>query len=62
MALPLDTTLKIGVSTMYRRTEPATGPWIPRIDEMVEVVSLVDRLGYDFVLGRRSHLHGDPFP
>jgi probable F420-dependent oxidoreductase len=47
MALPLDKTLKIGVSTMYRRTEPAVGPWIPRIDEMVEVVSQVDRLGYD---------------
>ena len=47
MALPLDKTLKIGVSTMYRRTEPAVGPWIPRIDEMVEVVSLVDRLGYN---------------
>jgi probable F420-dependent oxidoreductase len=47
MALPLDKSLKIGVSTMYRRTEPAVGPWIPRIDEMVEVVSLVDRLGYD---------------
>ena len=47
MSLPLDKTLKIGVSTMYRRTEPAVGPGFPRIDEMVEVVSQVDRLGFN---------------
>ena len=47
MALPLDKTLKLGVSTMSRRTEPATGPWIPRIDELVETVSHVDRLGFN---------------
>jgi probable F420-dependent oxidoreductase len=47
MALPLDSGLKVGVQTIHRRTEPATGVWEPRIDELVEVVELVDRCGYD---------------
>ncbi|MBL4721934.1 MAG: LLM class flavin-dependent oxidoreductase [Alphaproteobacteria bacterium] len=47
MALPLDSGLKIGVQTIHRRTEPATGVWEPRIDELIEVVELVDRCGYD---------------
>jgi probable F420-dependent oxidoreductase len=47
MTLPLDKTLKIGIQTIHRRTEPATAPWRPTIDEMAELVSLVDRCGYD---------------
>lgn len=47
MPLPLDTHLKIGIQTIHRRTEPATGPWLPRIDELVTLVELVDRCGYD---------------
>ena len=47
MGIPLDKTLKIGVSTMLRRTEPVTGPWIPNVDELVEVVTQIDRLGFD---------------
>ncbi len=47
MELPIDNRLRIGVQTLHRRTEPATGAWQPRIDELVELVSLVDRLGYD---------------
>ncbi|MBX3500351.1 MAG: LLM class flavin-dependent oxidoreductase [Alphaproteobacteria bacterium] len=47
MNLPLDAHLKIGVQTIHRRSEPATGPWLPRIDELVELVELVDRCGYD---------------
>lgn len=47
MALTLDTRLRIGVQTIHRRTEPATGPWEPRIDELVELVQLVDRCGYE---------------
>ena len=35
MTLPLDATLKIGVNTMLRRTEPTTGPWMPTLDELV---------------------------
>lgn len=47
MDLPLATRLSIGIQTIHRRTEPATGPWLPRIDELVALVELVDRCGYD---------------
>jgi alkanesulfonate monooxygenase SsuD/methylene tetrahydromethanopterin reductase-like flavin-dependent oxidoreductase (luciferase family) len=47
MPLVLDTKLRIGIQTIHRRTEPAIGPWEPRIDDLVELVSLVDRCGYD---------------
>jgi hypothetical protein len=33
MDLPLDPRLCIGIQTIRRRTEPATGPWLPRIDD-----------------------------
>lgn len=45
--LPLDDRLSIGIQTIHRRTEPATGPWLPRIDDLVEFVARVDRCGYD---------------
>ncbi|MPZ32692.1 MAG: LLM class flavin-dependent oxidoreductase [Rhodospirillales bacterium] len=47
MDLPLDDHLSIGVQTIHRRTEPATGPWLPTVDEMRSLVELVDRCGYD---------------
>jgi alkanesulfonate monooxygenase SsuD/methylene tetrahydromethanopterin reductase-like flavin-dependent oxidoreductase (luciferase family) len=47
MTLPLDKTLKIGIQTIHRRTEPATAPWQPTIDELAKLVGLVDRCGYD---------------
>jgi probable F420-dependent oxidoreductase len=47
MDLPLDTTLRIGIQTIHRRTEPAEDAWRPRIDELVSLVELVDRCGYD---------------
>jgi len=47
MTLPLESRLSVGVQTIHRRTEPATAPWEPRIDELVELVQLVDRCGYD---------------
>ncbi len=47
MPLPLDKTLKIGIQTIHRRTEPASAPWRPTINEMKELVGLVDRCGYD---------------
>ena len=47
MDLPLATRLSIGIQTIHRRTEPATAPWLPRIDELVALVELVDRCGYD---------------
>ena len=46
MTLPLAKKLSIGVQTIHRRTEPATTPWEPRIDDLVELVQLVDRSGY----------------
>jgi len=47
MALQLETRLKIGVQTIHRRTEPAAGPWLPGIDELVALVELVDRSDFD---------------
>ena len=47
MSLPLDKHLKIGIQNIHRRTEPATAPWMPAIDELAELVGLVDRCGYD---------------
>jgi alkanesulfonate monooxygenase SsuD/methylene tetrahydromethanopterin reductase-like flavin-dependent oxidoreductase (luciferase family) len=47
MTLKLDTRLRIGIQTIHRRTEPADGPWLPRIDELVDLVKLVDDSGYD---------------
>ena len=47
MTLPLDDKLKIGVNTMLRRTEPASGPWLPTVDELIATVEQVDRLGFD---------------
>src|SRR5262249_21024136 len=43
----LDDRLRIGIQTIHRRTEPATGPWLPMIGELVQLVELVDRSGYD---------------
>ena len=45
--LPLDSKLRIGIQTIHRRTEPATGPWLPTIDELATLVELVDDCGYD---------------
>jgi probable F420-dependent oxidoreductase len=47
MRLPLENTLKVGVITMLRRTEPASGPWQLAAGEIAEVVEQVDRLGFD---------------
>lgn len=49
MNLPLPKQLKIGIQTMYRRTEPAQGPWQPRFDEGREFVELADRCAFDSV-------------
>ena len=47
MTLPLDPRLKIGIQTIHRRTEPASGPWLPTIDELAALVRLIDDCGYD---------------
>ena len=47
MELPLESRLSIGIQNIHRRTEPATEPWQPTIDEMHALVRLVDDCGYD---------------
>jgi probable F420-dependent oxidoreductase len=47
MNLPLESKLQIGVQTIHRRTEPATAPWLPSIDDLHEFVELVDQSGFD---------------
>lgn len=47
MELPLEDRLSIGIQNIHRRTEPATEPWRPTIDEMQALVRLVDDCGYD---------------
>ncbi len=47
MQLKLDDRLRVGIQTIHRRTEPATGPWLPTIDDLATFVELVDRCGYD---------------
>jgi probable F420-dependent oxidoreductase len=42
--LPLDNKLHIGIQTIHRRTN---ADWQPRIDELVSLVQLVERSGYD---------------
>ncbi len=47
--LPLEKELKVGIQTIHRRTEPATGPWLPSAAEGRALVELIDRLGYDSI-------------
>ena len=47
MLFELEPKLKIGVNTIHRRSEPAEGPWLPKIDELVQVVEQVDRCDFD---------------
>jgi len=47
MALPLDRRLRLGISTIHREPDTITGPWQPRIDDLVRFVELVDRAGFD---------------
>jgi len=47
MTLPLETKLSIGIQTIHRRTEPAGDAWRPKLGELVSLVELVDRSGYD---------------
>lgn len=49
MQLKLDDRLRVGIQTIHRRTEPATGPWLPTIDDLAKFVELVDRCGYDLL-------------
>jgi probable F420-dependent oxidoreductase len=45
--LALEPRLRLGVHTLHRRSEPASQPWLPTIDELQAHVRLVDACGYD---------------
>src|SRR5215467_6819052 len=47
MDLLLEDKLRIGLITIHRRTEPASGAWLPRVAELRELVELVEGTGYD---------------
>ncbi len=47
MLFELEPKLKIGVNTMHRRSEPAEGPWLPKIDKLLQMVEQVDRCDFD---------------
>jgi probable F420-dependent oxidoreductase len=47
MTLPLDTGLQIGIQTIHRQPDHQTGPWHPRIDELVSFVEAADQAGFD---------------
>ena len=72
--LPLEPSLRIGVMSIHRRSEPAERPWRPGIDELRELVKLVDDCGFDSIwagdhisfpipiLDPRSASSADPTP
>lgn len=47
MALRLEEGLKLGIQTIHRQGDFETGPWLPRIDDLVAFVEDVDRKGFD---------------
>ena len=47
MTFPIDEQLKIGIQTIHREPDDQHGPWLPKIDELVEFVQLVDKSGFD---------------
>ena len=47
MALRLEERLKLGIQTIHRQGDFETGPWLPRIDDLVAFVEDVDAKGFD---------------
>ena len=47
MTLPLASRLKLGMMTIHREPDELSGPWEPRIDDLVTFVQAVDRAGFD---------------
>ena len=47
MALRLEEGLKLGIQTIHRQGDSETGPWQPRIDDLVSFVEDVDAKGFD---------------
>lgn len=49
MTLPLETKLKLGISTIHRQGDDVAGPWLPKIDELCSFVEFVDKAGLDSI-------------
>lgn len=47
MSLPLEPTMKFGLQTIHRRSEPAEGPWLPDPADARRLVEMAEGLGYD---------------
>ena len=47
MALRLEEGLKLGIQTVHRQGDFETGPWLPRIDDLVAFVEDVEAKGFD---------------
>lgn len=47
MALRLEEGLKLGIQTIHRQGDFETGPWLPRIDDLVAFVEDADARGFD---------------
>ena len=47
MALRLEEGLKLGIQTIHREGDSPTGPWQPRIDDLVSFIEDVDAKGFD---------------
>ena len=47
MALRLEEGLKLGIQTIHRQGDFETGPWFPRIDDLVAFVEDVEAKGFD---------------
>lgn len=47
MDLPLEPTMKFGVQTIHRRSEPGVGAWVPEPEDARELVEQIEGLGYD---------------
>ncbi len=47
MALRLEEGLKLGIQTIHREGDSPTGPWQPRIDDLMSFIEDVDAKGFD---------------
>ena len=54
MTLPLENIMKFGVQTIYRRTEPAVGPWTPDTEDARRLIRLVDKTTILSLITRRN--------
>lgn len=48
-ALPLESSLKLGISTIHREGDAPNGPWLPKIDELCRFVEFIDQTELDSI-------------